>query len=713
MESLEDSRWHQIAAVRLRLRGHVRVQRRVSHGRHTFVLCDDIHRRFHRLDACAWEFVGRLDGRLSVEEAWQLVHARLGEAAPSQTEALQMLVQLASAELISQHPLLDPVQEVGRRRRHERQVAAAAVNPLSFRVPLFDPTHLLQACLPLARRLFTPSAALLWAMLLIWAATIAAGRWEELLHALRAQGRTAGFVFYAWLAYPLVKTLHEACHAMAVKAWGGDVREVGVSLMLLSPLPYVDASAASGFPSRSRRVMVSAVGVMAELAVASAALLLWSVSSNPSLQQACLAVAASCGISTLVFNANPLVRFDGYHVMCDLLDMPNMAQRARAVTAYAAARCLGAVSTSRPEASTRQAWALGAYGVLSWLYQLAVVAGVSWWLSVPYPALAFAVGLLGAASLLLPPLLRSLPFLLFDRRLEGRRLSALCRAVSIGLALVLGVWVVPAPSFTVQQGVVWPPPEAIVRAETDGDLLALAAHDHEVVDKGQVIAHLENLALQGERETTASRLQQLEVQYYDALASKSGDSRRFALEREEARAALARVDERLAGLTVKANASGTLLVPRNEGQEGHVYRRGRELAYILPRGPGVLVKVALSESQAALVREKTQTVSVVLPDGRTHVVPATLQRETPEVTRNLPSAVLGSAAGGPILIDPTDSDGRRALASVAIVDVWVPGEPARWIGARAWVRFDHGGEPLGWQWARTLRQAFLSRLALS
>ena len=75
-----------------------------------------------------------------------------------------MLVQLASAELISQHPLLDPVQEVGRRRRHERQVAAAAVNPLSFRVPLFDPTHLLQACLPFARRLFTPGAALLWAM---------------------------------------------------------------------------------------------------------------------------------------------------------------------------------------------------------------------------------------------------------------------------------------------------------------------------------------------------------------------------------------------------------------------------------------------------------------------------------------------------------------------------------------------------------------------
>jgi putative peptide zinc metalloprotease protein len=713
MDSLEDPLWYRIANLRPRLNGQVRIQRRVTRGRILHMLCDDVRRRYHRVDEAAWHFVGRLDGKSTVDEIWHTVHRKLGEAAPSQGEVLRILAQLAASELLTQHQLLDPAQVVSRKRKRERQIRAAAVNPLAFKVPMFDPSRLLEWLLPLARVLFTSWAGLLWLLLIGVASMTANSHWSELGAALKANARAPSFLLCMWLAYPFIKTLHETCHAMAVRVWGGEVREVGLTLVLLTPLPYVDASAATAFESRQRRMMVSAVGVAAELAIAALFLLVWSATSSPQLQQLSLAITACCGISTLLFNANPLARFDGYHVLCDALDLPNLAQRSRAVIAHLFQHLLGASPSDNtsPEASTREMVGLAVYGVLSWTYQLLVLLIAAWWLYPPYPLLAMSVGVLGTVGLVGRPLIHAAGFLLLDNRLAGRRVRALTLSGGTVLALLVGIFFVPAPSFTVQKGVVWAPPEAIVRVETDGELRTLTAINHQRVSADQTIGQLDNLALRGERAASAGRLQELEVQYFDALLTKPPEAGRLAMERDAVHAGLERLDQRIAALTLKTRSEGILLMPRDGGQEGHFYRQGKELGYVLSGEPGLLVKVALSESQAALVRERTTTVSVLLEDGPPRIVPGTLDRETPSVTRTLPSAVLGSAAGGPVLTDPSDTEGRQTLAPVGLVDVRVPGEPARWIGARVWVRFDHASEPLGHQWVRSLKQAFLSGLA--
>lgn len=712
MDSLEDPLWHRISHLRPRLNGQVRIQRRVTRGRVLYMLCDDVRGRFHRVDAVAWQFVGRLDGEATVQEIWQTVHRALGEAAPSQGEVLGILTQLAASELLTQHRLLDPTQAVSRKRKREQQIRAAAVNPLAFKVPLFDPSRLLEWLQPLARLLFTPWAGLAWLLLLGTAAFHAHSHWDELSAALKTSARLPSFLFFMWVSYPFVKALHETCHAMAVRFWGGEVREVGITLVLLTPLPYVDASAATAFESRRRRIVVSAVGVCAELAIAAFFLLVWTAASSPQLQQLCLAIATGCGVSTLLFNANPLARLDGYYVMCDALDIPNLAQRSRAVLAHGFQRMLGAASTnnSSPEASTKEMAWLATYGVLSWLYQILVLVTVAWWLYPSYPLVAMAVGVLGVAAMVGRPLWHALGFVLLDRRLEGHRLRAIALSCgSLGLVLA-GLFWVPAPSFTVQKGMVWAPPEAIVRVDTDGTLRELQARDHQSVVPGQVIARLDNLALLSERATAASRLQELDVQYYDALLTRPPEANRLSSEREAVRIGAERLDHRIETLTLHARSAGVLLMPRDGGQEGHFYRQGAELGYVLSDASPMLVRVALSEAQAALVRERTTAVTVQV-DGRSgRIVPGVLDRETPSVTRVLPSPVLGSAAGGPILTDPADAQGRQTLAPVAVVDVRVPGEAARLIGSRVWVRFDHAREPLGKQWARTLKQAFLSGL---
>ena len=711
MDTLDDPMWYRVAALRPRLRLRVRIQRRLARGCVWYVLVDDEQGRFHRVDAAGYQFIGRLDGSITVDEAWRSVHQRLGEAAPTQGEALRMLAQLSDAELLAAGAMGD-LDAVLRRRRERKQSARAAIaNPLSFKVPLFDPTRALDRVLPFTRWAFGRAGLGLWGVLMAGAAVLATRHGSELAAALSLHARSPAFLVQMWLVYPLVKLIHEACHAIAVRRWGGEVRQVGISLVMLNPLPYVDASAANGFPRRGRRIAVSAVGVMAELAMAAAALFVWSATTSPTLQAAALAVCASCGLSTLLFNANPLTRFDGYYMLCDALDLPNLQQRGRAMVAHFAQRLIGASdAAASPERSHRDTAIVTAYAVLAWAYQAAVLVSIAWWLQQPYPLLAAGLMLLGAWLLLVRPLGKASGFLLTDSRLNGRRLRALGIGGGATAAVLTGLFVVPMPSFTVQQGVVWAPPEAVVRADVAGELVRRLVEPDAAVQPGQPVALLDNLELRSEREAASARRQQLDLQYFNALLVDPLEARQVALEKDAVEARLARLDDQLDSLTVRAHAAGRLVIPKDSGQPGHFYRQGIDLGYVVSGHRAVLVKVALTDAQAAKVRHDTRAVTVRLDSAASEVLPAALDRDSASVTKTLPSAVLGSAAGGPVPTDPDDAGGRLALVPVAVMDVRVTGHRTDLIGAKAWVRFDHADEPLAHQWGRALQQAFLSRL---
>ncbi len=712
MESIEDPMWYRVARLRPRLRLRIRVQRRVMRGEVWYVLIDDERRRFHRVDAVAYQLVGRLDGSISVDAAWRALHQRLGDKAPTQSEALRMLTQLSDAELLTVHADADADAMLKRRRERKRGLRAAVGNPLSFKVPLVDPSALLQRVLPATRWLFSGTGLLLWLALVGAASVLALMHGPELQLSISQQARSAGFLFQMWALYPLVKLVHEACHALAVRRWGGEVHEVGINLVMFNPLPYVDASAANGFPQRHWRMAVSAAGVMAELAIAAIALFLWNASNSATVQTAALAVIAACGVSTLLFNANPLARFDGYYLMCDALDLPNLQPRGRAMLAHFAQRLIGvARADAMPETSRREAWIVTSYAVLSWLYQLLVIVTICYWLYQPYALIAIGLLLFSGWSLIASPVLRAAGSLMSDSRFNGRRLRVLATTGGVLLVAVLALFVVPAPSFTVQQGVVWTPAEATVRAEAPGELVSLFVSPNRRVEPNQAIATLDNLELRSERETAQAKWQQLDIQYFNAMLGEPLEARRLGLERDAVGVNLSRLDQQLGAMTVQAPRAGQWIVPKDTAQPGHYYRRGDEVGYILSDEPTMLVKVALTEAQAALMREHASQVTVRLAAAPQDELPATLDRETPSVTRTLPSAVLGSTAGGPIATDPDDSTGRKTLASVVMVDVRVPGHRTELIGARAWVRIDHQREPLARQWGRVLQQAFLSRLA--
>ena len=141
-------------------------------------------------------------------------------------------------------------------------------------------------------------------------------------------------VFLLWLVYPVIKTIHEFSHAYTVKHWGGEVHEMGVMFLVFVPIPYMDASSSAAFNARYKRVMVGAAGILAELLLAATAMIVWANVEPGVVRAVAFNVMIIAGVSTILFNGNPLLRFDAYYVLSDLIEIPNLAMRSNNYIIY-------------------------------------------------------------------------------------------------------------------------------------------------------------------------------------------------------------------------------------------------------------------------------------------------------------------------------------------------------------------------------------------
>jgi putative peptide zinc metalloprotease protein len=210
-----------------------------------------------------------------------------------------------------------------------------------------------------------------------------------------------------------------------------------------------------------------------------------------------------------------------------------------------------------------------------------------------------------------------------------------------------------------------------------------------------------------ERERLASRLEQLNAGRYGAALTSPEDARNAEEEIARVQGEIQRVDERIAQLEVRANTGGILVMPQQQDLPGTYVRKGSTMAHVLENAD-IGVRAALAEYDAAFLRESMRGVEVRLA-GDFAPMRAELVRDIPAATHDLPSAALGDRGGGPHATDPADTEGVRTQAPVVIVDLKLPEQKLERVGGRAWVRFDHGAQPLALRWYRQARQVLLNQ----
>jgi putative peptide zinc metalloprotease protein len=712
MESLFSDAWYRVADLKPRLRSHARIRRHRYRGEIWYVLQDLASGRVHRFSPASYFVIDLMDGRRSVQEIWDTALAHLGDDAPTQDETIQLLGQLHSADILQCDVPPDAAELLQRHERQQRsKVLGQVMNPLWWRFPLLDPERFLGWLLPVVRPLVGPVGACLWALVVGAGVVLAAVHWSDLSSNFLDRVFTAKSLVVLWLLFPLLKAVHEVGHGLATKAFGGEVHDMGVMLLVFSPLPYVDASSASAFPSKWQRVVVGAAGMMVELVLASCAMFVWLAAEAGIVRTLAYNTILVAGFSTVVFNANPLLRYDGYYILTDLLEIPNLYTRSRTYLGYLCQRYLfGQREADPPQATPGERVWFVIYAVSAFAYRLLVIAGIAFFLLKSF----FYLGLLAVALLmggwLLIPLWKTLAFLFTSPSLRRVRVRAIGVTLLLLGAVVGVVGFLPVPSRTETEGVVWVPEEAIVRAGADGFVVRVLVRPGARVRPGTTLIECQDSELQSRIRVLSARLRELRARYDE---QRPTDRVKAGLVQEEVRFVeedLAQARERVAGLVIRSQTEGTFVLPTAEDLPGRFVRRGELLGYTVNLDK-ITVRAVVSQAHIDMVRHRTRGVEVRLLERIDDTLPAAVRREVPGASERLPSPALGQGGGGRVAVDPRDSQGLTAMERIFQVDLELPSQLGLLnVGGRARVQFEHDWEPLATQWARQIRQLFLARL---
>jgi putative peptide zinc metalloprotease protein len=710
-EGFLSSSWYRIAPLRPVLKSQARIRRHRFRGQVWYVVQDLASGRFNRFTPATYQLLALMDGKRTMDEIWTEVVEQLDEDAPSQDEVIRLLSQLHAADLMHCEVNPDSAELFERFSKQQRSVRQASLkNPFSIRIRLWDPDKFLERTLRYVEPLFSRAGAIAYCALLLLALVLAALHWPELTQNISDRVLATHNLVILWLCFPVVKFLHEMGHGYAAKAGGGEVHEMGILLLVFMPVPYVDASAASAFRSRWRRSAVGAAGMMTELYIAALAMLVW-VAAEPGWARAvAFNLMLIAGVSTIVFNLNPLLRFDGYYIFSDLIEMPNLAQRGNQYWRYLAERYLFRMKKAEPPPLTpgERRWLL-VYTPAAMVYRVFVLIAIVLYIAAEWFFIGVALALWGAATMLLWPVAKLYGYLTSLPRAQNARQKAITVSAALLAALLAFVLFVPVPLRIQAEGVVWLPEEANVRAGANGFVHAVLEQPGTPVEPGTPLVVSRDPVLETQIDVHEARVAELEAKLDAERFTErvKAEITRQDLERE--RAAYARMVERAGQLVARSAAHGRLIMERPGDMPGRFVRKGELLGYVTEDARKI-VRAVVSQDDVDLVRTGLLRAEVRLAEALQTVHPAAVVREVPAAKDQVPSAALTTEGGGALAPDPRDPKSGRTLNSSFQFDLALPPAAAgAAFGGRAYVRFVHAPEPLAQQWYRRLRQAFLAR----
>lgn len=704
---MNETLFSRIENERPQLASHVRLLPQIYRGERWFVLADEAHGHFMRLNQRAYAIVGRLDGEITLKD----LHALLNrdDQDISEHEIASLTLQLAkNSALVGQLPddIMSLVGGSSKRRK-------GSFNPLTIRIPLVDPEHLLIKGLPFARLAFTKTAALLWIALVATAIALGITRIDEISASVNLSLLSPANLFLAWGVFVVMKVVHEFAHAFAVKNWGGEVHEMGITLLVFTPVPYVNASSSWTFRSKYHRALVGGAGILVELAIAAVALLVFLGVEPGIVRNIALNAFLIGSLSTLLVNGNPLLRFDGYYVLQDLLELPNLSTRSSQYLRYLTKRYVLKIEDASSPANlqSERGW-LVSYGISAAIYRIFILLVIGLFLGSKYLALGAAVIIWVVVMQILIPLLRGLAYLKREQQLSGRRLSASVRVTALPIIALLALALIPVPRSTLSQGVVWLPEQAQLYIKSNGVISEILVSDGSQVSFDTPLIRLHNPDLTLRRNILAARLKEIDTKRRTQQFSDQTASTVAAEELEAVAAELKSLDEQIAALVVRSPHAGTLVFPNGDELTGRYAKQGELLAYVFSDGE-MIVRSVVPQRDIGRIRAGVSNVQIRLAEQLGANLDSLIVRETPSGHSILPSRALSRAGGGVIDTEISDSSTTKTVEKFFHVDVALPPSVAvSGLGGRAFVRFSHPPEPLLMQWQERFRQLILSRLAV-
>ena len=337
--------------------------------------------KYYRLQPEQYHALQLMDGERSLEQIREELQRQLPTVRLQFADIQHLVTDLHEKGLVYSKR---PGQGVALIKHHREQkfkkMMTTMRSLLYLRLPGWDPEPTLQVLYPLIRWFFRP-----WAVCVTWIVVVASWilltvQFDEFRSQLPAFQQFFGWpnLIYLWVTLAISKVIHEFGHGLSCKHFGGECHEMGVMLLVFSPCLYCDVSDSWVLKNKWKRIMIGAAGMYIEIFLSAIAIFVWWNTSPGLLHNLALNIFFVTTITTVIFNANPLMRFDGYYMMSDFLEIPNLRPKAdRMLRESFAWYCLGIESRPDPfMPETGKVWFV-LFAVSAWFYRWFILAGIT------------------------------------------------------------------------------------------------------------------------------------------------------------------------------------------------------------------------------------------------------------------------------------------------------------------------------------------------
>jgi putative peptide zinc metalloprotease protein len=612
-------------------------------------LYDPVRNRFFRIGWLEFLLLSHWQNGISIDE----LCARVRAASPIQAGVDDVL---ALIQFLQQHELLRPG---AREHRHFLQSLAKGRelsiwqwllhHYLFVRIPLLKPEKFLRATQHLFERILRPGFFLVVGLLSLWGVARVIDQWSEFSQTFLYFFSWQGVLCYG-LALGLSKLLHEFGHAYMARHYGLRVPTMGVAIMMLWPLLYTDTSEGWKLDSRRARLSIGGAGIIAELMLAGLAALAWSLLPEGALKSAAYVLAAVTWIGTVAINLNPFMRFDGYYLLMDAVDMPNLHERSFAFGRWFLRRTLLGWHSPLPEPEyERQKGWLISYAFAIWLYRLVLFTGIA--ATVYYFFFKLAGVILFAVEIgwfVVRPMVQELRIWFKNReQWQGqRRASAVMLAL---LALIIGL-AIPWHSRIEGHGYWQAGQHSLLFPVAAARVEQVWVKEGQSVASGDKLLQLQSPELDAQLRASESRIAGLQAQLTGSVGQISllDQARVWQQSLEEAQAGRNALIEQQARLTLRAPHAGVVRDLDSGLYPGRWLRAAQGLGRVVQPTPA-MAHIFVSESDVTRIRHGAPA-RLLLQRADTHAFEARVVNIDRTASHVLPQALLASTLGGPIAV---------------------------------------------------------------
>ena len=729
--------------MRLRMRSDLTAAKHRYQGRTYWVVKEPVGLQYFRFQEEEYAVLEMLDGEASLEEIQAEFQSRFPPQKITLGELQQFIGMLhGNGLLICESPRQG---EQLKRRADEKwykELWSQLANVLALRFKGIDPDWLLEAMYPYISWFFTWTALFACLAYGFAALMLVLVNWDTFQAKLPAFDDFFGAHNWLWLALTLavVKILHEFGHGLSCKHFGGECHEMGVMLLVLTPCLYCNVSDSWMLPNKWARAAIGAAGMYVELVIASTATFIWWFSEPGLLNFLCLRVMFICSVSTVMFNGNPLLRYDGYYIISDIMEIPNLQQKSSDVLRHLLSKyCLGLDMPDDPFLPQDNQFFFALYTIASGFYRWLVFFSILLMMNSifePYglKIIGQLIAFSGVVGLIVMPIWQVIQFLNIPGRMDQVKSTNVLTTIGVVAAVVAAIVFVPLPHWVRCPVEVRPRDPGSVFVMTPGRLEAILAQPGDWVEAGAPLARLRNMDL----ELTIAELEQKEresMAQYEALESTRVHDPDAALQIPQVLETLRAVRDQLVTtrkdlnqLTLTAPRAGMVIpthwkINRSRGDEmlpdwtglptsmqnQGAYLQASEQFCQIGNAAEVEVVAVIDQADVDMIREKMD-VEIKFPSYAGEIFSGQVKQVAKMNLKATPEG-LTSDAGGDIATKADPSGKARPLSTSyqAVVPLDDPDARLK-VGMRGNVRIYTDWQPLWNRIWRYLTQTFHFRM---